>query len=83
MPEIPDLEIIKEILERKALGRTIVGAEIVRPLVLRNLDPTLDTESFLVDRTIEAVERRGKFLIEFEDRFRTVTGRGTFRRATC
>lgn len=63
MPELPDLEIIREVLTRHIVGQRIEEAEIVRPLVVRPLDPTIAAEAFLTGQTIEAVARRGKFLL--------------------
>ena len=37
MPEAPDLEVIKEYLNRNATGRTIASAEVLRPSVVRSM----------------------------------------------
>jgi len=62
MPELPDLEIIKDVLERRLVGRRIVAVRVLRPLVVRVLDPTATPESFLGGRTVAGVSRRAKFL---------------------
>ncbi len=61
MPEAPDLEVIREFLEERAIGARIEFAEVVKPSVLRSLrgDMTSDIEGRALDR----IERRGKFLI--------------------
>ena len=63
MPEIPDLEVIREILVRRVVGQQVTGLEVVRPLVLRTLDPGIEPSGFATDAQIVAVSRRGKFLI--------------------
>jgi len=62
MPELPDLEVVREFLAARIVGIPIVSAEVRRPLVVRNLLGT-DTENYLVGRHVTAVERRGKFLV--------------------
>jgi formamidopyrimidine-DNA glycosylase len=62
MPELPDLEIIREYLAARVVAVPIVSAEVRRPVVVRNLlggDPV----DHLVGRRFTAVERRGKFLL--------------------
>jgi formamidopyrimidine-DNA glycosylase len=62
MPELPDLEIIREVLAPRLTGQTIADVEVVRPLVMRDLTG----EGFgrtLADQTISGVERRGKVLL--------------------
>ena len=39
MPEIPDLEVIKEYLEGVLPGQRIEAVEVLRPLVVRTLVP--------------------------------------------
>lgn len=63
MPELPDLEVIREVLDRKVTGLRIVSAAVLRPLVVRPLLPEVAPEAFLVGRTIREVGRRGKFLL--------------------
>jgi len=63
MPELPDLEIIKEVLSRHLPGQRILQAEVVRPIVVRLLEPNTTPQAFLEGRTFQSVERRGKFLI--------------------
>lgn len=62
MPELPDLEVIREFLAARIVDVPIVSAEVRRPLVVRNLLGT-DTASYLVGRRFTAVTRRGKFLL--------------------
>jgi len=62
MPELPDLEVIREVLAPRLAGVEIAAAEARRPLVVRNLlggDPV----ERLVGRRFTDVGRRGKFLL--------------------
>ena len=62
MPEAPDLEVIKDVLNRRVRGLAISGARVLKPLELR----VLATDDFVLDvtgRSILGFTRRGKFLI--------------------
>jgi formamidopyrimidine-DNA glycosylase len=62
MPELPDLEVIREFLEPRIVDVPIQAAEVRRPLVVRNLlggNPA----GHLVGHHFTAVQRRGKFLL--------------------
>src|SRR5512137_3067110 len=62
MPELPDLEVIKEFLQPRLVGQTIVEAEELRPLIVRDLTGE-GLAAGVAGRSISAVWRRGKFLI--------------------
>lgn len=62
MPELPDLEVIKEFLHDHIVGQEIAEAEVVRPIVVRNLAGG-DFAPRLTGQSIEQVHRQGKFLI--------------------
>ncbi len=65
MPELPELEIVREVLQRRVVGTTIVRVEIVPPggaIVIRDLTHG-DFVTALIDTTISAIARRGKFLV--------------------
>jgi formamidopyrimidine-DNA glycosylase len=62
MPEIPDLQVIQEVLERRVRHASIAEVRVYRPLVLRVLDPAAPPEGWLTGRRIEAIGRHGKFL---------------------
>jgi formamidopyrimidine-DNA glycosylase len=62
MPELPDLEVIREFLAPRLAGVTITSAEVRRPLVVRNLLGG-ELADLLVGRRFASVERRGKFLL--------------------
>ena len=62
MPEAPDLEVIKDVLNRRVRGLAVTNARVLKPLELR----VLATEDFVSDvtsRSVECFTRRGKFLI--------------------
>ena len=60
MPELPDLETLKEVLEERILGREIMSARATRPGILRTTAPQLDA---LDGRAFTGVSRQGKYLI--------------------
>ena len=62
MPELPDLEVIRAVLVKRIVDVPIQSAEVLRPLVVRNLlGGELDAR--LTGRRFVDVQRRGKFLI--------------------
>jgi formamidopyrimidine-DNA glycosylase len=60
MPELPELEVMREILEGRALRRPIARARAFHPGILKTVDPPL---AELCGRTFTTVSRRGKHLI--------------------
>ncbi len=65
MPELPELEIVREVLERRVVGRTIRKVTLSPkggPLVVRDLTGRGFTVT-LTGQLIAGVERRGKYLI--------------------
>ncbi|MFX1509173.1 MAG: Fpg/Nei family DNA glycosylase [Promethearchaeota archaeon] len=62
MPELPDLEVAKDVLNRTLTGRTIQHAEIGSPILLRR--PTAEQfNQELRNRSLKAFSRYGKVLI--------------------
>ena len=61
MPEAPDLEVIREYLAGRAVGSQIAAARVIKPSVLRPLAGDLSSDAD--GRTLDAVGRRGKWLI--------------------
>ena len=64
MPELPELEIVREVLTRRVVGTTIQAVEIMSPggaIVVRDLTRAGFAES-LTGATIQSIARRGKFL---------------------
>ena len=62
MPELPDLEIIREVLAPRLVGQSIINVEVVRPLVVRDLAGQGFVE-MLTGQTFADVRRRGKILL--------------------
>ena len=62
MPELPEVETIRRQVEPRIVGRGIAEAEVLDALWCAPRPPA-EIEHALRDRRIEAVERRGKYLI--------------------
>jgi len=60
MPELPELEVMREAIEGRILGRPIARARAYHPGILKTVDPPVEE---LVGRSFVGVERRGKHLI--------------------
>jgi formamidopyrimidine-DNA glycosylase len=68
MPELPDITVYLEHLERRIVGQLLERLVIAKPFVLRTFDPPV---SEVVGRTVRGVRRMGKrIVLEMEgDRF--------------
>ena len=67
MPELPDLEVIREFLAPRLAGVPILSADVRRPLLMRNLLGG-DTADRLAGLRFNDTLRRGKFLLlAFDD----------------
>lgn len=62
MPELPEVETVRRGLVRHVVGRRIEAVELGRPRAFRRVGAER-LVSGLVDRTVNAVERRGKYLL--------------------
>jgi formamidopyrimidine-DNA glycosylase len=62
MPELPDLEVIREYLDLRLSGIAIASADVRRPLVVRNLLGG-DVAEQVVGRYFAGAARRAKFLL--------------------
>lgn len=60
MPELPDVVVYLEALERRILGRRLEGLRIASPFVLRTVDPPV---SALTGRRVIVLRRMGKRLV--------------------
>jgi formamidopyrimidine-DNA glycosylase len=64
MPELPDVTVYVEALERRLVGRSLEGFAVHSPFLLRTVDPPLDA---LLGAEVRAVRRLGKrIVLEFE-----------------
>ena len=65
MPELPELDVVVEVLTRRVTGQRIVSAELIAPgggIVARDLTGA-GFAATMAGASIDTVERRGKFLI--------------------
>ena len=60
MPELPDVVVYLEALERRILGRRLEGVRLASPFVLRSVDPPV---SALAGRRVLSLRRMGKRLV--------------------
>jgi formamidopyrimidine-DNA glycosylase len=70
MPELPELEAVREVLQRRVVGCTIQAVEVLPPggpVVVRDLT-RLGFVAALTGATVGAVDRRGKFVLFTIDR---------------
>ena len=61
MPEAPELEVAKDFLNQRIRGSTVLSGSVLRPSVLRPM--VADLASDIGGRTIEQVQRKGKWLV--------------------
>jgi formamidopyrimidine-DNA glycosylase len=69
VPELPEVETIRRQLAPRIAGRTIERAEVLDPLWSAPVAPS-DVERMLTGRRIDALRRRGKYLIADLDKDR-------------
>ncbi len=65
MPELPELEVIREVLTRRIIGQTFAEVKVIPPggiIVVRDLTGA-GFESGLTGKILAEVRRRGKFLL--------------------
>lgn len=65
MPELPELEVVREVLQRRVMRRSITRASLIPPggpIVARDLTGN-GFEGTLSGTAIAAISRRGKFLV--------------------
>jgi formamidopyrimidine-DNA glycosylase len=60
MPEIPDITVYVEALERRIQGRQIEGVRLASPFLLRTVEPSLDE---VIGKTVRSVRRLGKRIV--------------------
>ena len=65
MPELPELEVVKEVLQRRVVGQTIEGVQAIgsgSAILVRSLTQQRLAEA-VTGAQIAGIDRRGKFLI--------------------
>ena len=60
MPELPDVTVYLDALDRRVRGRRLAGVRLMSPFVLRSVDPPL---SSVAGTTVRALRRIGKRLV--------------------
>lgn len=63
MPEMPEVETIRRGLAKHIIGEKLVRAEVLLARQLRSLQTVEEFERSLVGRTLEKIDRRGKYLL--------------------
>lgn len=62
MPELPEVEVIKEGLKKKVKHRKITGVEVRFSKLIKNVSPSLFRKR-VIGKEVKEISRRGKFLI--------------------
>jgi formamidopyrimidine-DNA glycosylase len=60
MPELPDVEVYREALQRRIAGRRLLRVELLNPFVLRTAVPPIET---VLGKRVHSVRRLGKRII--------------------
>ena len=60
MPELPDVEVYVESLERHVVGQRLLSLDVHTPFLLRTVDPPLQSVG---DRQVRGVQRMGKRIV--------------------
>lgn len=68
MPELPEVETVKETLKRKVLGKTIADVVVMYPNIIENVDSDTFCKK-LKGQKIKDITRRGKWLIFHLDNY--------------
>ncbi len=62
MPELPEVETVKEILKQQILNKKMIDVKIYYPKIIENINPQ-DFKKKLINQTIIDIKRRGKWLM--------------------
>jgi len=60
VPELPELEVMREVLSDQVAGREIAGVRVLHPEILKTVEPAVVQ---LVGQAFRCVSRRGKHLV--------------------
>lgn len=62
MPELPEVETVRRVLEEWLIGRKIVGFRLLYPPIFKNASEK-EVQNVLIGQTFVEIDRQGKFLI--------------------
>jgi formamidopyrimidine-DNA glycosylase len=73
MPELPEVELIRRAIQAKLIGKRLISIQVIEPYSIlfqgQRLQNKLDAEELfaktLIGRSIDRVERRGKYIVFF------------------
>ncbi|SDJ65388.1 DNA-formamidopyrimidine glycosylase [Salimicrobium halophilum] len=63
MPELPEVDAVKESLKKQILNKTIRQVDVTWPSMVKHPEDRKRFEQMLVHQTIQDIDRKGKFLI--------------------
>lgn len=69
MPELPEVETIKETLKQLVVGKQIKETEVYWPNIIKEPDDKEEFKQLLENQTIHHLTRRGKFILFHLDRY--------------
>lgn len=69
LPELPEVETVRRTLAQLVIGRTIQSVDVRLPRIIRRPEDPQLFAALLEGQTIQAIERRGKFLLFILDDF--------------
>ncbi|GAB4075007.1 DNA-formamidopyrimidine glycosylase [Barrientosiimonas marina] len=68
MPELPEVETIKENLKRFVINQTIISATVFWPNIIKRPEDVSEFKHLIAGQTIQDIRRKGKFLLfELDD----------------
>lgn len=65
MPELPELEVVRDVLQKRVIDETITRVQAIQPgaaIVIRDLTGA-GAEKTLLNASFQTIQRRGKFLV--------------------
>ncbi|WP_347862599.1 DNA-formamidopyrimidine glycosylase [Salimicrobium sp. PL1-032A] len=73
MPELPEVDAVKESLKKQVLHKTIADVEVSWASIVKRPEDRQQFEQMLVQQTIRDIDRKGKFLIFLLDDYALVS----------
>ncbi len=65
MPELPEVETIRNSLADRLQGRKIMGVQMLNCSIVKAPDSALEFEKIIIGKSIEYLSRRGKYLLVY------------------